>query len=83
MLSRTRHQADGVEINGVDDMIRVLGPRPDRPAAQPWTCCGLGRLRAIDIDTIERKPARARVRQAERSMTVYARAGNLRMMTAL
>lgn len=48
---------DGVEINGVDDLIRVL----DRDRIG-WRLAmdvlRLGRLRAIDIDPIERKKAR-------------------------
>ena len=48
---------DGVEINGVDDLIRVLDrDRIGRRLAM--NVLRLGRLRAIDIDPIERKPAR-------------------------
>ncbi|ULK96356.1 trypsin-like peptidase domain-containing protein [Bradyrhizobium sp. I71] len=48
---------DGVEINGVDDLIRVLDrDRIGRRLAMD--VLRLGRLRAIDIDPIERKPAR-------------------------
>ncbi|MCA1548177.1 S1-C subfamily serine protease [Bradyrhizobium yuanmingense] len=48
---------DGVEINGVDDLIRVLDR--DRIGRRlPMDVLRLGRLRAIDIDPIERKPAR-------------------------
>jgi len=48
---------DGVEINGVDDLIRVLDrDRIGRRLAMD--VLRLGRLRAIDIDPVERKPAR-------------------------
>ena len=48
---------DGVEINGVDDLIRVLDrDRIGRRIAMD--VLRLGRLRAIDIDPIERKPQR-------------------------
>ena len=48
---------DGVDINGVDDLIRVLDrDRIGRRLAMD--VLRLGRLRAIDIDPIERKPAR-------------------------
>lgn len=48
---------DGVEINGVDDLIRVLDrDRIGRRLAMD--VLRLGRLRAIDIDPSERKPAR-------------------------
>lgn len=48
---------DGVEINGVDDLIRVLDrDRIGRRLAMD--VLRLGRLRGIDIDPIERKPAR-------------------------
>jgi hypothetical protein len=48
---------DGVEINGVDDLIRALDhDRIDRRLAMD--VLRLGRLRAIDIHPIERKPAR-------------------------
>ena len=48
---------DGVEINGVDDLIRVLDrDRIGRRIAM--YVLRLGRLRAIDIDPIERKPQR-------------------------
>ncbi|MHC4048948.1 S1C family serine protease [Bradyrhizobium sp. 25ACV] len=48
---------DGVEINGVDDLIRVLDrDRIGRRLAMD--VLRLGRLRAIDIDPIERKPRR-------------------------
>lgn len=48
---------DGVEINGVDDLIRVLDrDRIGRRLAMD--VLRLGRLRAVDIDPIERKPAR-------------------------
>lgn len=48
---------DGVEINGVDDLIRVLDrDRIGRRLAMD--VLRLGRLRALDIDPIERKKAR-------------------------
>ncbi|MCK1422841.1 trypsin-like peptidase domain-containing protein [Bradyrhizobium sp. 180] len=48
---------DGIEINGVDDLIRVLDR--DRIGRRlSMDVLRLGRLRAIDIDPIERKPAR-------------------------
>lgn len=48
---------DGVEINGVDDLIRVLDrDRIGRRLAMD--VLRLGRLRAIDIDPIERRPQR-------------------------
>ena len=48
---------DGVEIHGVDDLIRVLDrDRIGRTLAMD--VLRLGRLRAIDIDPVERKPAR-------------------------
>ena len=48
---------DGVEIHGVDDLIRVLDrDRIGRRLAMD--VLRLGRLRAIDIDPVERKPAR-------------------------
>ncbi|WOH83884.1 trypsin-like peptidase domain-containing protein [Bradyrhizobium sp. BEA-2-5] len=48
---------DGVEINGVDDLIRVLDhSRIDRTLSMD--VLRLGRLRAIDIHPIERKPAK-------------------------
>lgn len=48
---------DGVEINGVDDLIRVLDrDRIGRRLAM--NVLRLGRLRAIDIDPIERRPQR-------------------------
>ncbi|RZM99199.1 serine protease [Bradyrhizobium genosp. SA-3] len=48
---------DGVEINGVDDLIRVLDrDRIGRRLAMD--VLRLGRLRAIDIDPVERKKAR-------------------------
>src|SRR5215831_17502699 len=47
---------DGVEINGVDDLIRVLDrDRISRTLAMD--VLRLGRLRAIDILPVERKPA--------------------------
>ncbi|MBV9560912.1 MAG: trypsin-like peptidase domain-containing protein [Bradyrhizobium sp.] len=47
---------DGVDINGVDDLIRVLDrDRVGRTLAMD--VLRLGRLRAIDIHPVERKPA--------------------------
>ena len=47
---------DGVEINGVDDLIRVLDrDRIGRTLAMD--VLRLGRLRGIDIHPVERKPA--------------------------
>src|SRR5580698_2911085 len=47
---------DGVEINGVDDLIRALDrDRIDRQLAMD--VLRMGRLRAVDIHPIERKPA--------------------------
>ncbi|BAM91179.1 serine protease DO-like precursor [Bradyrhizobium oligotrophicum S58] len=47
---------DGVDINGVDDLIRVLDrDRIGRTLAMD--VLRLGRLRGIDIDPVERKPA--------------------------
>ncbi len=47
---------DGVDINGVDDLIRVLDrDRIDRTLAMD--VLRLGRLRGIDIHPVERKPA--------------------------
>ena len=48
---------DGVDINGVDDLIRVL----DRDRIEKTLAMDvlrLGRLRAIDIHPVERKPAK-------------------------
>jgi S1-C subfamily serine protease len=46
---------DGVDINGVDDLIRVLDrDRIGRTLAVD--VLRLGRLRAIDIHPVERKP---------------------------
>jgi S1-C subfamily serine protease len=46
---------DGVDINGVDDLIRVLDrDRIDRNLEMD--VLRLGRLRGIDIHPIERKP---------------------------
>ena len=48
---------DGVEINGVDDLIRALDrDRIGRTLAMD--VLRMGRLRAIDIHPVERKPAR-------------------------
>ena len=47
---------DGVDVNGVDDLIRVLDrDRIDRTLAMD--VLRMGRLRAVDIHPIERKPA--------------------------
>jgi S1-C subfamily serine protease len=47
---------DGVKIQGVDDLIRVLDrDRIDRTIQME--VLRLGRLRAIDIHPIERKPS--------------------------
>ena len=47
---------DGVEVNGVDDLIRVLDrDRIDRTLAMD--VLRMGRLRAIEIHPIERKPS--------------------------
>jgi S1-C subfamily serine protease len=49
---------DGLDINGVDDLIRVLDrDRIERTLAMD--VLRLGRLRAIDIHPVERKPAKA------------------------
>jgi S1-C subfamily serine protease len=49
---------DGLDINGVDDLIRVLDrDRIDRRLAMD--VLRLGRLRAIDIHPVERKPAKS------------------------
>src|SRR5258706_564594 len=49
----------GVEVNGVDDLIRALDrDRIDRPLEME--VLRLGRLRAIDIHPIERKPSARR-----------------------
>jgi S1-C subfamily serine protease len=48
---------DGIAVNGVDDLIRALDrDRIDRTLAMD--VLRLGRLRAIDIHPIERKPAK-------------------------
>src|SRR6516165_2488497 len=47
---------DGVEINGVDDLIRVLD-RDRIGRTLEMDVLRLGRLRAIDIHPIERKPS--------------------------
>ncbi|MBV9981972.1 trypsin-like peptidase domain-containing protein, partial [Bradyrhizobium sp.] len=47
---------DGVEINGVDDLIRVLD-RDRIGRTLSMDVLRLGRLRAIDIHPVERKPA--------------------------
>jgi S1-C subfamily serine protease len=47
---------DGVEINGVDDLIRALDrDRIDRSLSMD--VLRMGRLRAIDIHPVERKKA--------------------------
>ena len=49
---------DNVDINGVDDLIRVLDrDRIDRTLQMD--VLRLGRLRGIDIHPVERKPAKA------------------------
>ena len=48
---------DGIDINGVDDLIRVLD-RDRIGRTLSMDVLRLGRLRAIDIDPIERKPTR-------------------------
>src|SRR3982075_2512685 len=50
---------DGVEINGVDDLIRVLD-RARIGRTFGVDVLRMGRLRAIDIHPVERKPAAAR-----------------------
>jgi hypothetical protein len=51
---------DGVDINGVDDLIRVLDrDRIDRKLEMD--VLRMGRLRGIDIHPIERKPAGRKV----------------------
>jgi S1-C subfamily serine protease len=47
---------DGVDINGVDDLIRVLD-RDRIDHAIEMDVLRLGRLRSIDIHPIERKPS--------------------------
>jgi S1-C subfamily serine protease len=48
---------DGIDINGVDDLIRALDrDRIDRKLEM--NVLRMGRLRAIDIHPVERKPAR-------------------------
>jgi S1-C subfamily serine protease len=48
---------DGIDINGVDDLIRALDrDRIDRKLE--IDVLRMGRLRAIDIHPIERKPTR-------------------------
>jgi len=50
---------DGIDVNGVDDLIRALDrDRIDRTLAMD--VLRMGRLRAIDIHPIERKPAARR-----------------------
>jgi S1-C subfamily serine protease len=47
---------DGVDVNGVDDLIRILDrDRIDRTLAME--VLRMGRLRAIDIQPVERKPS--------------------------
>jgi S1-C subfamily serine protease len=47
---------DGVEVNGVDDLIRALDrDRIDRTLEMD--VLRMGRLRAIDIHPVERKPS--------------------------
>jgi S1-C subfamily serine protease len=47
---------DGIDVNGVDDLIRVLD-RDRIGRALAMDVLRMGRLRAIDIHPIERKPA--------------------------
>jgi S1-C subfamily serine protease len=47
---------DGVVVNGVDDLIRVLD-RDRIGRTLEMDVLRMGRLRAIDIHPIERKPA--------------------------
>jgi S1-C subfamily serine protease len=47
---------DGIVVNGVDDLIRVLD-RDRIGRTLEMDVLRMGRLRAIDIDPIERKPA--------------------------
>ena len=50
---------DGVDVNGVDDLIRALDrDRIDRTLEMD--VLRMGRLRAVDIHPIERKPAARR-----------------------
>jgi S1-C subfamily serine protease len=50
---------DGVEINGVDDLIRALDrDRIDRRLETD--VLRMGRLRTVDIHPVERKPAAVR-----------------------
>jgi S1-C subfamily serine protease len=49
---------DGVDINGVDDLIRVLD-RDRIGRTLQMDVLRLGRLRGIDIHPVERKPAKA------------------------
>src|ERR1700737_1502342 len=47
---------DSVDVNGVDDLIRILDrDRIDRPLGMD--VLRIGRLRAVDIHPVERKPA--------------------------
>src|SRR5258708_35494091 len=47
---------DGVDVNGVDDLIRVLDrDRIDRTLEMD--VLRMGRLRAVDIHPVERKPS--------------------------
>jgi S1-C subfamily serine protease len=49
---------DGFDINGVDDLIRVLD-RDRIGKTLAMDVLRLGRLRAIEIHPVERKPAKA------------------------
>ncbi|MBV8926156.1 MAG: PDZ domain-containing protein, partial [Bradyrhizobium sp.] len=49
---------DGIDINGVDDLIRVLD-RDRIGKTLSMDVLRLGRLRAIEIHPVERKPAKA------------------------
>ena len=50
---------DGVEINGVDDLIRALD-RDRIGRTLEMDVLRMGRLRTVDIHPVERKPAAVR-----------------------
>ena len=50
---------DGVEVNGVDDLIRVLD-RDRIERTLEMDVLRAGRLRAVDIHPVERKPSSRR-----------------------
>ena len=50
---------DGVDVNGVDDLIRVLD-RDRIGRTLEMDVLRMGRLRAVDIHPVERKPFSAR-----------------------